>query len=350
MEVIRKHFGQTRDGREITLYSMWNGRVQLDVTDLGARIVSILAPDIDGSMTDVALGFDDGSMYISERSSFGAIMGRHAGRIKDGIMDIGGRRYVLERNSNGNNIHGGSDRYGDRIWETVSADEEGVLFRLNSPDGDQGFPGNAVIDVRYSVTDENGVRIEYDAVSDRDTVFNLTNHVYLNLGGADRDDIMDHSLMVLADEVSKDGEGQIPVWEAMPVEGTVFDLRSLTPLSGILGHIGPVGGGFDNTFILDGDGFRKVAYLESRSSGISLEVFTDMPAVVVYTSNTLSIKGKGGRVHGPYAAICLETQYVPGSIDVGPFESCVFRAGERFTSMTEYRFRDTYAPFNGVNE
>lgn len=342
MEVVTRRFGSTPDGKDICLHSMWNGRIQLDVTDYGARIVRICAPDMDGSITDVTFGYDSGDDYIANTNSFGALMGRHAGRIADGRFVLNGTEYGLEKNNGGNNLHSGKDRYGTRMWETVSADEDGVVLRIRSPDGDQGFPGNAIVTVTYSITDENGIRIEYDAYSDKDTVFNMTNHAYFNLDGPGSDSVADHLLQIHSGLIIEDREDGVPTGNTIDVTGTVFDFRETVSLGSGFDGEGTKDGGYDNTYLLSGNGFRKVAYLESPRSGISMDVYTDMPAMVLYTANTLSQPGRGGQHHGPRSAVCLETQYVPGSIDRWDFDRCVFQKGEHFRSVTEYRFRDTY--------
>lgn len=342
MEVVTRKFGTTSDGRDVHIHSMWNGRIQLDVTDYGARIVRICAPDIDGSITDVTFGYDTCEDYLANRTSFGALMGRHAGRIDGGRFTLNGTEYQLEQNNNGNNLHSGKDRYGRRMWETVSADEDGVILRIRSPDGDQGFPGNAMVTVTYSVTDDNGIRIEYDAYSDQDTVFNMTNHAYFNLDGPGSIDVGGHMLQIDSDRITEDRDDGVATGNTIPVEGTIFDFFEPKPIGDGFDSEESKDGGYDNTYILNGEGFRKVAYLESRRSGISFDVYTDMPAMVLYTANTLSEKGRNGELHGPRSAVCLETQYVPGSIDKGGFDRCVFKRGEHFKSVTEYRFRDTY--------
>ena len=342
MEVFSKVFGTSPDGKDIHIHSMWNGRIQLDVTDYGARIVRICAPDMDGSMTDVTFGYDSCEDYLANRTSFGALMGRHAGRIGGGRFTLNDVTYELEKDGNGNNLHSGKARYSRRMWDTVSADEDGVVLRITSPDGDQGFPGNAVVTVTYSVTDDNGIRIEYDAYSDDDTVFNMTNHAYFNLDGPGSDSVANHVLQIDSDMVTEDGDDGVPTGSTVDVDGTTLDFREMSPIGKGFGPDAPKDGGYDNTYILNGKGFRKVAYLESKRSGISMDILTDMPAMVLYTANTLSETGRGGELHGPRSAVCLETQYVPGSIDRYDFERCVFRKGEHFRSVTEYRFRDTY--------
>ena len=342
MEVVTRKFGTTSDGREIHLHSMWNGRVQMDVIDYGARVVRICAPDMDGSITDVALGYDNADDYLANRTSFGALMGRHAGRIDGARFVLNGEEFQLEANNNGNNLHSGKDRYSRRMWETVSADEDGVVLRIDSPDGDQGFPGNAVVTVKYSITDDNGIRIEYDAYSDKDTVFNMTNHTYFNLDGEESDSLKDHILQIDSDHITEDRGDGVPTGGIVSVKDTLYDFNVPSDLANRLGSDELSNGGYDNTYLLKGEGFRKVAYLESKKSGISLDVYTDMPAMVLYTANTLSETGRYGAHHGPLSSICLETQYVPGSIDKGDFDRCVFKAGEHFHSVTEYRFRDTY--------
>ncbi len=343
MEIFSRPYGRTSDGRDVHLYSMWNGRVQLDVTDYGAHMVRVCVPDIDGSMSDVILGYDTCDDYLANRTSYGAIMGRHAGRIAGAYFTLNGIGYELEKGKDGNNLHSGKDRYGRRMWETVSADEDGVVFRLESPDGDQGFPGNATVTVTYSVTDDNAVRIEYDAVSDKDTIFNMTNHSYFNLDGPYSDSVADHLLKVDSDRITKDREDGVSTDETLDVSNTMFDFRTVRRIGDGFGDPSSKDGGYDNTYLLNGNGFRNVATLASDISGICMDVFTDMPAMVLYTANGLNEVGREGRVNGNRSAVCLETQYVPGAIDSKSYDRCVFSKGERFHSMTEYRFREEHS-------
>ncbi|MGN1045326.1 MAG: aldose epimerase family protein [Candidatus Methanomethylophilaceae archaeon] len=343
MEWVCRPYGRMPDGTEVHLYSMWNGRVQLDVTDYGAHMVRVCVPDIDGSVSDVILGYDRCEDYLANRTSYGAVMGRHAGRIAGGSFSMDGVRYELEKDGNGNNLHSGKERYGRRMWETVSANENGVVFRIESPDGDQGFPGNAVVTVTYSITEDNAVRIEYDAVSDRDTVFNMTNHSYFNLDGPYSDSVADHLLRIDSDMITKDREDGVSTDDTVDVAGTIFDFRTVRRIGDGFGDPSSKDGGYDNTYLLNGKGMRKVATLASDVSGICMDVLTDMPAMVLYTANGLNETGRCGRVNGSRSAVCLETQYVPGAIETDRYDRCVFRGGERFRSVTEYKFHEEHS-------
>ena len=337
-----KSFGTLPTGEWASLYTISCGNISAQITDFGATLVRLNVPDARGNIADVVLGYEDVNEYATRSGHLGAAVGRNANRIGGAAFPLNGKTVQLGVNHFKNNLHSGPNFFDLRMWQVETYEQDRIVLRLGSPDGDQGFPGNATVTVRYSITDENGIRIEYDACSDKDTVFNMTNHTYFNLDGEDSDSLKDHILQIDSDHITEDRDDGVPTGGIVSVKDTLYDFNVPSDLANRLGSDELSNGGYDNTYLLKGEGFRKVAYLESKKAGISLDVYTDMPAMVLYTANTLSETGRNGIHHGPLSSICLETQYVPGSIDKGDFDRCVFKAGEHFHSVTEYRFRDTY--------
>ena len=224
---MKKSFGHLPSGAEVFLYTISCGGITATVSDLGATLVDVYVPDADGNMADVALGYDDPAGYLNGTCFLGAVVGRSANRIKGSEFTIGGRTYAMTPNENGNNLHSGPDFYHTRVWEVVEESDTAVKFHLSSPDGDQGFPGNASIDVTYQLDAAGGLHIVYDAVCDKDTIFNLTNHSYFNLAGHDHTGAaMDQLLMLPARVFSVADDESVPTGEMRSVEGTPMDFRT----------------------------------------------------------------------------------------------------------------------------
>ncbi len=344
MEKIQ--FGKTADGREASLYILKNEKgMVLKLTDLGAAIVSLQVPDREGELTDVVLGYDTPQEYLDNTCYFGAVIGRNGNRIDKGRFSIGGKTYQLAVNDNDNNLHSGPEGFDRRIWDVKEAEGQEITFALESPDGDQGFPGNFCVQVTYTLTEEGGVRLTYEGETDQDTVANLTNHVYFNLTGHDSGSVEDQELMLAAPSYTPVRDYQaIPTGEIAPVEGTPMDFTKAKAIGKEidadfeqLKHVG----GYDHNFVLAGQPgeFRKMAEGFSQSSGIFMEAYTDCAGVQFYAGNGISPhKGKGGVQYGKRQGFCLESQYFPDSVNQDVFASPVLKAGEKYHTVTEYRF------------
>ena len=226
MAVKKEHFGRMADGREISLYTIDNGTVSASFTDLGAVWVSMMVPDRNGELADVLLGYDDAEGYLVNGPHFGSIVGRIANRPGGASFTLNGTSYVLGKNKGENNLHSGPDYYDRRLWAAREAGEDSVVFLLDSPDGDQGFPGELKISVKYTLTKENAVDILYAVTSDRDTPVNMTNHAYFNLGGHDSGSVSDTRVQILADSFTPTDADSIPTGEILAVEGTPMDFRT----------------------------------------------------------------------------------------------------------------------------
>lgn len=318
--ISKKSFGE---GYELYTLENKNG-MKLSITDLGAAIQSIAVKNKNGGFTDVVLGYDTPEEYLSNDGFVGAFIGRYANRIGGARFELGGKEYKLTANDGENTLHGGCG-YDRKKLEAVS-EENAVTFSVFDPDGENGFPGNVKASVRYELCEDNTIIIEYSAVSDADTVLCLTNHSYFNLSG--KGDILSHKLRLAAESYLPVDEKLIPTGEKRAVEGTEFDFRNMREVKSTM---------YDHSFVLDGSGM--CAELMSEDSGISMTVMTDMPAVQLYCSGSLTKrKGKGGADYFPGAALCLETQFYPDSPNKPEFPSAVLKAGESFKSTTSLKF------------
>lgn len=311
-------------GTEHSLYVITNSTgMSVSLTDLGATVQSINVPDRDGEMRDVVLGYDTPEEYLKNDAYVGASVGRYANRIGGAHFELNGVGFDITANEGENTLHGGKGF--DKRSFSAAVGDNSVSFTLHDPDGGDGFPGDLDVCVKYTLTDENALVIDYFAESDRDTVINLTNHSYFNLNGGGT--ALSHELRINAEHYLTVDAGLIPTGELAPVEGTAFDFRSLRLIKD---------GFYDHCFVLSG---TDCAELYSADSGIKMCVATDMPAVQFYCAGSLgSRQGKNGAVYEPNYAVCLETQRFPDAPNKPDFPSSLLKAGDKFTSRTVYTF------------
>ena len=324
------------DGREVICITLSDGSCAVELLTYGAAIRAIRVPDREGKLTDVCLGYDTLEEYRDNDGYLGASVGRHANRIGGAKFSISGVEYRVTPNEGENQLHGGPEGFSSRLWD-YACGENCVSFSLTSPDGDQGFPGNFRETVTYTLS--GGVlTIDYYAVSDRDTVANLTNHAYFNLGGHHSGPVSGHVVTIRADHYTPVGPGSIPTGEIAPVEGTVFDLREPVLLRDRLDAPElKESNGFDHNFALTGKGAGAEAYCPAN--GIAMEVTTTLEGVQFYTAGFLTKrKGKGGTQYAPRHGLCLETQHYPDAANKPGFPSPILRAGEELRHSTSYRF------------
>ncbi|MFR5602365.1 MAG: aldose epimerase family protein [Lachnospiraceae bacterium] len=342
-------FGQTPDGGQAFLYTLVNqNQARASFTNLGATWVSMMVPDENGGQTDVILGYDNAETYWKEDEFLGAVVGRNANRIAGGKFELNGVPYRLTVNNGPNNLHSGLDFYKLRLWEVqVNETELGtqISFSLFSPDGDQGYPGNANITVAYTLTEDNCVMIQYHMVCDQDTIANFTNHCYFNLEGPGSSSVLAQKVWIHADSYTEADEVSIPTGEIVPVKGTPMDFTEPKAIGQEIGsdyRALVLGNGYDHNWVLnDYDGqVRLIATLEEEKSGRKMEVYTDLPGVQFYTGNYLKglYPGKEGTHYGPRSGCCFETQYYPDSINQSQFPSPILKAGEEYKTTTIYRF------------
>lgn len=344
MGIAMSSFGVTAKGREATLYTFTNkSGMQMSVTDFGAALVSVKVPDKNGDAVDVVLGYDDVKGYEEGTLFFGASVGRNANRIAGASFEINGREYKLDKNDNGNNLHSGNNYYNKRMWGIRSKNYQSVTFDLHSMDGDQGFPGALDMEVKYTLTDDNEVKIEYYSVPSEDTIINMTNHSYFNLNGHSSGSVLEQEVGIAAKYFTPADGRSIPTGELVEVAGTPMDFNEKKPVGRdieadyealVLGH------GYDHNWALDNHGkFDKAAEMSAKESGITMEVYTDLPGMQLYTANFVeNEKGKDGAVYGRRHAVCFETQFFPDAIHHRNFKSPVCPAGENYRTLTVYKF------------
>lgn len=346
----KESFGTTPDGQEVYLYTLKNASgMQVKITNYGGTIESISVKDRHGKFGDVVLGFRNLEGYTSKLNDayFGALIGRYANRIAKGTFSLDGHTYHIPTNDGPNMLHGGKIGFNKRVWEAkdvAGADGPALELHYLSPDGEQGFPGNLDVTVRYLLDSENGLHIDYYAKTDKDTVLNLANHSYFNLVGAGSASVLNHKVMIDAAKFTPINSTLIPTGKLENVAGTPFDFRKPTDVGA---HIGArseqlkLGKGYDHNFVLDhpGDLKQVAARVTEPKSGRVLEVYTTQPGLQFYSGNFLkgTIRGIGG-VYRHRSALCLETQHFPDSPNHPSFPSTVLHPGEEFHQTTIYRF------------
>ena len=337
---MKKEFAKLSDGRTAYMYILQGGGLEAHITDFGATLHRLFAPDAEGKMADVVLGFKTPAEYAASGTFFGTVVGRNSNRTKGGKFSLNGKTYQMGVNNGPNNLHSGPDYFKNRLWNVEQVSENTITLSLFSPDGDQGFPGNATIRVTYAL-EENGVlHISYDATCDQDTVFNLTNHSYFNLAGHEKPEkAMDMLLQMPARFFTVADAESIPTGENRPVDGSPLDFRTPKPIGRDIGSdYEPLRlqGGYDHNFDA---GINPCAILTDSASGRTMTVVTDCPGVQFYSGNFLKGEiGKDGVSYCYRGGICLETQYFPNSLNEPSWPQPITKAGEPYHSETKYIF------------
>jgi aldose 1-epimerase len=344
----REAWGTTADGAAVELVTLSNTNgTSASVATYGATLVRVR---YGSPPADVVLGFDDLAGYLVPQPYLGATVGRYANRIANGEFVLDGVRHRLTRNEGVHSLHGGTVGFGAVVWDLARADGDAVTFRHVSPDGDQGYPGTLACTVRYQLTDDDVLRITYQAVTSRRTVVSLTNHAYFDLSGGSSDGILEHRISIDADAFLPIDETLIPTGEIRRVDGTPFDLRRPVSIGERLRaasaneQIGRAGG-FDHCFVVNGpEGMlRRAAVLSDPSTERRMEVHTTCPGLQLYTGNMLdgTLGGRGRSTYGRHRALCLETQRFPDAPNRPSFPSPVLDPGQSYEAVTEYRFSVT---------
>ncbi len=328
-----------KDGNKIEKFTLDNGRVKLEVLTYGATISTFGIYNKKGEFTDVVLGYDNIQDYVSNGGYLGAIIGRVSNRIGGACFFLNGGKYYVNKNENNNTLHGGVSGFNDKLW-TPRIDGEKLYLTYLSADGEEGFPGNLSITVAYSLTENNSVKIEYFAESDKDTVIGFTNHAYFNLNGQGDGNVLDTLIKIDADKITLVDEKLICDGRFLDVDDTPFNFNSYKKIGEDIEKDNDtlkICGGYDVNYVLNGVGFRKVAEAYSEKSKIKLNVLTDQPGIQFYSGNFLSgAKGKGGSIYNKRAGFCLETQNFPNAVNLANFPSPVLKAWEKYHSVTEY--------------
>lgn len=347
MGITKRAFGKTKDGRQVTSYKLTNNNgMEAEFIDYGASLVKLWVPDKNGKKADVVLGYDTVEEYEKTTTYYGGFIGRCANRIGKASFTLNGKSYELDKNDNGNCLHGGINGYNNRMYEVETFEEEEgpvIEFSRLSPDMEQGFPGNLDITVTYTLTHENELVIEYLAVPDKDTPVNLTNHAYFNLSGHNSGTILNHKVRLDADSFTPTDDKLIPTGEIAKVEGTPMDFRTLKPLGQDIDRdYEPLNfaGGYDHNYVLNTtkDEIKLIGELVDDASGRRMEIYTDLPGVQLYAGNFIEGSAKGGGEYVKRAGVCFETQYFPDALHHDNFPDIVVKAGEEFDSTTIYRF------------
>ena len=336
----KKNFGKLPTGEKACLYTICNGNLSAQVTDYGASLVRLWVPDGKGELADVVLGYKDAKGYAADTVFLGAIVGRNSNRIKGSAVVLNNTTYVMTPNEKENNLHSGPDFFSKRMWTVEEYTDNSICLSLYSPHDDQGFPGNARIYVTYTM-ENDGLKITYDATSDRDTVFNMTNHSYFNMAGHEKTDkAMDQELILPARVYTVADADSIPTGQMRSVEGTPMDFRTPKAIGRDIEmdyEALNLQGGYDHNYEVF---TAPCAILTDPVSGRSMAVSTDCPGIQFYAGNFLEgQKGKDGAVYTKRSGICLETQFYPDAIHNPQWAQPVTKAGERYHSETKYTFK-----------
>ena len=336
---MKKSFGFLPDGHEASIYTISFGGLTAEVTDYGAALVRLWVPDKNGELADVVLGYDDCNGYRTGDAFLGATVGRNANRIRGASFMMGDVKVRLTPNEEENNLHSGPNVFHTRLWKAERVTDRSVTFYLLSPQGDQGFPGKADIRVTYSLEAPMTLKVTYDAVADRDTVFNMTNHSYFNLAGHDKTHkAMEQELIMPARVFNPDDVENIPTGEIRPVEGTPMDFRLPKTIGrDIEAAYEPLHfqAGYDHNYEVYCD---PCAILTDRDSGRSMAISTDCPGIQIYAGNFLNEHGKGGVHYDRRSGVALETQFCPDSVNHPEWPQPFVKAGKKYHSETAYRF------------
>ena len=335
------------DTKPVKLYTLKNENgMEVCITNFGARIVSLMVPDKNGTMTDVVLGFDNIEDYIQVPTDFGAAIGRYANRINQGKITIDGQEIQLPQNNYGHCLHGGPTGWHNQVFKANQKDDKTIIMTMESPDGDNNFPGNVIANVTYTLTDDNAIDIRYDATTDKKTIINMTNHAYFNLNGDPSIPGMNQVLYLAADSITPVDDTFMTNGEMMAVAETPFDFTTPKAIEQDVTNFDneqiKFGKGFDHNWVLKTKGNinEVAAKLTSPITGITLEVYTNEPGIQVYTGNFLdgTVKGKKGIVYPQRASVCLETQHYPDSPNKPHWPSVVLEPGKTYNSRCIFKF------------
>ncbi len=344
-KVTKAEFGKLPNGAAVAVYTLADATLNVRIITFGAHVISVKAPDREGNIADVVLGYDTLDGYVKDNSTYmGSVVGRYGNRIGKGQFTVAGKKVQLSLNNNGNTLHGGVTGF-DRLNWTGKQVPNGVELTIVSPDGDMGFPGTVTAHVIYTLVGDK-LHMDYSATTDKPTVVNLTNHSYFNLAGAG--DILGHVLSIDADKYTPIDAGLIPAGPLVTVSGSPFDFRTPTPIGERIHETNEqlkVAGGYDHNWILDPPhNFSKpAAVVTDPGSGRTLKVFTVEPGVQFYSGNFLdgTYKGRDGAPYQKYAGLCLETQHHPDSPNRPDFPSTTLMPGRRYHTSTTFEFTVT---------
>jgi len=348
-KISKESFGKTADGESVDLFTLTNRNgMEAKITNYGGIVTTLTAPDRNNKYADVVLGFNDLDSYLKGHPYFGALVGRYGNRIAKGRFTLNGIEYKLAVNNGENHLHGGIKGFDKVVWTARSMRTKlGPALSLTyvSKDMEEGYPGNLTVKVVYTLTNNNELRIDYSASTDKDTVTNLTHHSYFNLAGEGNGDILNHQLLLKASRFTPTDAGSIPTGELRNVQGTPFDFLKSTSIGARINQDEEqlkFGGGYDHNWVVNGRAgtLRQAASVYESTSGRVMDVWTTEPGIQFYTGNFLdgTLTGKSGKAYARRNGFCLETQHYPDSPNKPKFPTTTLRKGATYRSTTIYRF------------
>lgn len=349
MDIERQPFGTAPDGQAVELYTLTNASgLRARIMTYGGTIISLEVPDRTGKLDDVVLGFETLAQYVKDSPKFGCVCGRYANRIGKARFVLDGVEYTLAKNVGKNHLHGGVKGFDKMVWQAEPVkgpDAVGVKMTYLSADGQEGYPGNLSCTMTYTLTNENELRIDYEARADKPTHVNLTNHSYFNLAGQGSGDVLGHTLTINADRFTPTDKDQIPTGEVRSVKGTPMDFTRPTAIGARIDQDDEqlrIGKGYDHNWVLNGAGGSLALAAEAcePKTGRVMRVYTTEPGVQLYTGNHLDGHhvGKGGKSYGRRSGFCLETQHFPDSPNKPEFPSTILRPGQTYRTTTVFAF------------
>jgi aldose 1-epimerase len=346
LDVSVSAFDKTINGKAVHLYTLRNSKgIKAQITNYGGRLVSLCVPDKNSKMTDVVAGLNSIDDYQKSTGRYyGAIVGRYANRIANGTFTLDGKTYQLFINKSPNTLHGGKNGFQDAVWDARQLNTQTLELSYLSKNMDQGFPGNLKVTVTYKLTDDNGLKINYHAVSDQNTVVNLTNHAFFNLNGVTGGSIVNHKVIINASQFTPVDRTMIPTGKLKNVAGTPFYFGKLTTIGNRIDQQSSqlhLTKGYDHNYVLRSHTIvEPVALVQGDRSHIVMEVYTTEPGLQFYTGNNMKGENlmKGGYKDDARTAFCMETQHFPDSPNQSAFPSTLLKAGESFKSTTIYKF------------
>lgn len=347
-EVIREPFGKTKDGKLVERFTLTNPKgMKVRLITFGATLQSVEVPDKAGKFADVIVGFDSLDGFLGDHPFFGGTIGRVCNRIGNAKFSLDGKDYSLAANNGVHSLHGGKTGFDKFVWaadSSIAPDSRSVRFTRTSPDGEENYPGNLQVSVSFTLNNDNALRIDYSATTDKATPVNLTNHAYFNLAGAGKGSILDHQIKINAREYTPGDATLIPTGKLAPVSDTPLDFTSSRRVGDRIAQIEAKPVGYDHNYVLDSsckDLKGVAATLKDPSTGRVMDVYTTEPGLQFYSGNFLdgTLKGKGGAVYNQYFGLCLETQHFPDAINKPSFPTTVLKPGKTFKSSTVYKFR-----------
>lgn len=340
--VNKASFDKIVDGKQVGLFTLKNQNgMYADITNYGAKIVTLFAPDKDGKLADVVLGFETLDEWIEKETYFNTIVGRFANRIKDGKFTLNGKQYQLAINNGTNHLHGGNIGFNQKVWDVLEVSETSLKLQYISADGEENYPGTLTTVVTYAITEDNALSIHYEATTDKPTIAGFTNHAYFNLKGAGEGDIRDHVLQLNADFYTEIDDTQSPTGEIKSVTGTPMDYRNAQAIGERIDDpFFAIGRGLDNNWIINKAQQGDCALAGSVSAANrTMEVYTTLPGIQVYTGNWVEQNvGKYGKKYDVQYAVCMEAQGFPNSPNLPFFPSSVLRPGNKYDEWCIYKF------------